>query len=89
MVQAAYRLGSRTLKNNTLWAIAATSFVAIFVFNVPFPFIVASATLIGYIGGSITPNSFEAIGEHGKTKKSFGSALIDDHTPTPEHASFR
>ena len=89
VVQAAYRLGSRTLKNNLLWAIAAASFVAIFAFNVPFPIIVASAALIGYIGGRIAPNSFKAGGGHGKTNKSFGPALIDDHTPTPEHARFR
>lgn len=89
VVQAAYRLGSRTLKNNLLWAIAAASFVAIFAFNVPFPIIVASAALIGYIGGRTTPDSFKAGGGHGKMNKSFGPALIDDHTPTPEHACFR
>lgn len=89
VVQAAYRLGSRTLKNNLLWAIAAASFVAIFAFKVPFPVIVVSAALIGYIGGRITPNNFKAGGGHGKINKSYGSALIDDHTPTPEHARFR
>jgi chromate transporter len=88
VAQAAYRLGSRTLKNNLLWAIAAASFVAIFALNVPFPIIVASAALIGYVGGRITPDSFKAGGGHGKTNKSFGPALIDDHTPTPEHACF-
>lgn len=89
VVQAAYRLGSRTLKNNLLWAIAAASFVAIFAFKVPFPIIVASAALIGYIGGRMVPDSFKAGGGHGKANKSFGPALIDDHTPTPEHARFR
>ena len=43
VVQAAYRIGSRALKNEVLWAIAAASFVAIFAFNVPFPAIVAAA----------------------------------------------
>lgn len=88
VVQAAYRLGSRTLKNNLLWAIAAASFVAIFAFKVPFPVIVVSAALIGYIGGRITPDRFKAGGGHGKINKSYGPALIDDHTPTPEHARF-
>jgi len=37
VVQAAHRIGSRALKNNGLWAIAAASFTAIFAFNVPFP----------------------------------------------------
>jgi len=89
VVQAAHRIGSRALKNNLLWAIAAASFVAIFALNIPFPAIVAGAALIGYVGGRIAPDRFKAGGGHGKTSKSFGAALIDDDTPTPEHAKFR
>ncbi len=89
VLQAAHRMGSRTLKNNVLWAIAAASFVAIFALNVPFPAIVAGAALAGYFGGRIAPDKFTAWGGHGKAHKSFGAALIDDHTPTPEHARFR
>ncbi|MBI5660229.1 MAG: chromate efflux transporter [Nitrosomonadales bacterium] len=88
VVQAAQRIGSRSLKNNLLWAIAAASFVAIFALNVPFPAIVAGAALVGYMGGRIAPDWFEAGGGHGKTQKTFGPALIDDHTPAPEHACF-
>ena len=55
VVQAAYRIGSRALKNALLWAIAAASFVAIFALNAPFPAIVAAAALVGYIGGRIAP----------------------------------
>ena len=47
VVQAAHRIGTRTLKNNVLWTIAAASFVAIFALNVPFPAIVAGAALAG------------------------------------------
>jgi len=89
VAQATYRIGSRVLKNNMLWGIAATSFVAIFALNVPFPAIVAGAAIIGYFGGRIAPDKFKAGGGHGKTDKSFGPALIDDDTPTPEHARFR
>ena len=89
VVQAAHRIGSRALKNNTLWAIAAASFVAIFALDVPFPAIVAAAALIGYIGGRVAPDKFKTGGGHGSANKSYGAALIDDHTPTPEHARFR
>ncbi|CAH1192368.1 Chromate transporter [Candidatus Nitrotoga sp. BS] len=89
VAQAAYRIGSRVLKNNVLWGIATSSFVAIFALNVPFPAIVAGASIIGYLGGRVTPDKFQAGGVHGKTDKSFGPALIDDDTPTPEHARFR
>ncbi|TAK90144.1 MAG: chromate efflux transporter [Burkholderiaceae bacterium] len=88
VVQAAHRIGSRALKNNWLWAIAAAAFVAIFALKLPFPLIVLSAALIGYVGGRIAPEKFKAGGGHGKTEKSFGPALIDDTTPTPAHARF-
>jgi chromate transporter len=89
VAQAAYRIGSRALKNNVLWGIAAASFVAIFALDLPFPAIVAGAAIIGYLGGGIAPDKFKAGGGHGKADKSFGPALIDDDTPTPEHARFR
>ncbi|MBI3143748.1 MAG: chromate efflux transporter [Pseudogulbenkiania sp.] len=89
VVQAAHRIGSRALKNNVLWAIAAASFVAILALNAPFPLIVVAAALIGYLGGRLAPDTFRAGGGHGKVDKSFGPALIDDDTPTPEHARFR
>ena len=89
VLQAAHRIGSRALKNNVLWAVAAASFVAIFALNVPFPFIVFVAAAIGFVGGRFAPESFKVGGGHGKTDKSFGLALIDDQTPTPQHAVFK
>ena len=88
VLQAAYRIGSRALKNNLLWAIAAASFVAIFAINVPFPFIVLAAVVIGFVGGRISPESFSLGGGHAAVQTAFGPALIDDHTPTPAHALF-
>ena len=89
VVQAAHRIGSRALKNNALWAIAAASFVAIFALDVPFPAIVAAAAVIGYVGGRFAPARFQMGGGHGKADKSYGAAIIDDTTPTPDHAIFR
>ncbi len=86
---AAYRIGSRVLKNSVLWSIAAAAFVAIFVFNLPFPAIVLAAAIIGYVGSLIAPGKFKAGGGHDASDKSFGPAIIDDHTPTPEHAMFK
>ncbi|HNP30929.1 MAG TPA: chromate transporter, partial [Nitrospirales bacterium] len=89
VVQAAQRIGSRALKNNVLWAIAAASFVAIFALNVPFPAIIVVAALIGHFGGRIAPEKFRAGGGHDPSDKSVGPTLIDDNTPPPEHARFR
>lgn len=88
VAQAAHRIGSRALKNNTLWAIAAASFIAIFALDVPFPIIVAGAACIGYVGGKFSPQSFKTGGAQHETDKSYGPAFIDDHTPTPDHALF-
>jgi len=88
VVFAAYRIGSRALKNGYLWAIAAAAFVAIFLLKLPFPAIVIAAGIIGYIGGRLRPAAFATGGGHGAAKKSYGAAVIDDHTPTPEHALF-
>lgn len=89
VLQAAYRIGSRVLRNNWLWGIAAASFVAIFALDVPFPLIVLGAALLGYLGGRLLPGQFSVGGGQAATDRSFGPALIDDHTPTPDHARFR
>jgi chromate transporter len=88
VLHAAHRIGSRALKNGAMWAIAAAAFVAIFALDLPFPLIIAAAALVGYCGGRIAPGTFAIGGGHAATKKNFGPALIDDHTPTPEHARF-
>ncbi|RON85790.1 chromate efflux transporter [Pseudomonas fluorescens] len=87
VLHAAHRIGSRALKNSWLWAIAGASFVAIFAFNLPFPLIVLGAALLGYFGGRLAPQRFDNRGQR-SSGKSFGPALIDDDTPTPEHARF-
>jgi chromate transporter len=88
VVHAAWRVGSRTLKNAWLWGIAAAAFVAIFALHLPFPLIVLAAGFIGYVGGRLAPDKFQAGGAHGSARTAHGPALIDDHTPTPPHARF-
>lgn len=89
VVYAAYRIGSRALKNALLWSMAAAAFVAIFAFKVPFPYIVVSAGIIGYLGARLAPDQFRTGGQHGEGKAGYGPSLIDDHTPPPDHAGFR
>ena len=88
VVFAAYRIGSRALKNAALWSVAAAAFVAIFALSIPFPFIVLAAGIVGHLGGRYAPGKFATGGGHGTTDKSYGAAIIDDHTPTPAHALF-
>jgi chromate transporter len=86
---AAYRIGSRALKNGLLWTLAALAFLAIFAFDAPFPLIVLLAALLGTLGGKFVPQKFAVGGGHGAAKADYGPALIDDDTPPPEHAQFR
>jgi chromate transporter len=88
VIHAAWRIGSRTLKNAALWAIAAAAFVALFAFNLPFPLIVLGAALLGIVGGRLAPARFAIGGGHGSAAKSTGPAVIDDDTPPPAHARF-
>jgi chromate transporter len=88
VVSAAYRIGSRALKNGILWSIALAAFVAIFALNAPFPLIVLVAGCIGFAGGRYAPQWFAVGGGHGKTGARAGAAVIDDDTPTPAHARF-
>jgi len=89
VVFAAYRIGSKALKNNVLRAMAVLAFIAIFFAQIPFPYIVLMAGIIGYIGSRFAPDMFKAGGHHGDGNTSYGPALIDDDTPIPEHARFR
>ncbi len=88
VLQATHRIGSRTLRNPTLWAVAVASFVALFALELPFPAIVGGAALVGYLGTRLGSTAFNPNGGQGKAAKSFGAALIDDDTPTPQHARF-
>lgn len=90
VLQAAHRIGGRTLKNTSLWAIAVAAFIAIFALNLPFPLIVLCAALLGYVGGRFLPQHFRAGGGHTNKARqvSYGAAVIDDQTPTPVHARF-
>ncbi len=85
---AAWRIGSRALKNEVLWGMAALAFIGIFFFDIGFPWIVLAAAIIGAIGGKLAPAKFRSGGGHGASNKQYGPALIDDDTPTPAHARF-
>lgn len=85
---AAWRIGSRSIRNRVLAAIALLAFVGIFFFRIDFPWIVLAAGILGAIGGRLMPASFGSGGGHGATDKSYGPALIDDDTPPPMHARF-
>jgi len=56
--EAVIRIGRKTLKNELLVSVAALAFIAIYFFKVPFPLIVLSAGLLGFVGGRFAPAKF-------------------------------
>jgi chromate transporter len=89
VLQAAQRLGSRTLKTPLLMALAAAAFAALALFNVPFPWVVAVAALVGWFGSKWAPHQFSAgPGHAAKASSTRLPAVIDDNTPVPAHARF-
>jgi chromate transporter len=71
-------------KNSVMWSIAALAFIGIFLFKVPFPGIVFSAGLIGFIGGKLWKNKFYVLSAH--RPKVDDNTVLTDEQDTPEHA---
>ena len=81
---AAWRIGTRVLRNAWLVIIAVLALVALAVFGVPFPVIVIVAALAGFAGARVSPRSFQAA----EPAQGGGDALIDEHSHTSGHAKF-
>ena len=89
VLQAAVRIGKRTIHNQALRWIALGSFLLIFVLNLAFPIIVVIAALIGVWGGKRYPEYFQQKNGHANSANvTHPPAIIDDDTPTPEHVHF-
>jgi chromate transporter len=82
VAEAVIRLSRRALKNKVMLTIAGLAFIAIFFFNVPFPLIVVSAGLIGFIGGRIKEEHFLIVKGHqpGSQSATGSQAIINDYT---------
>ena len=63
VLHAVLRIGGRALASGALTAVAAASFVALFVFDVAFPFVIAGAALAGAVGQRAGWPGFAAAGD--------------------------
>jgi chromate transporter len=78
---AVVRIGTRALKNRTMYTIAASAFVAIFFLDVPFPLIIAGAGLLGFLGGRRWPAAFDVIRGHEAGSGAQPPARVSDEAP--------
>jgi chromate transporter len=91
VIQAVVRVGKRALRNRIMMALAATAFIAIFFFNVPFPIIIIGAGVIGFVGAKSGRPEFAAV-PHGGGKTTaaidgmLGDALPDHIRPSVARA---
>ena len=81
VVEAVLRVSRRALRNGVMVALAALAFIALFFFAVPFPLVVLTAGIFGYVGARQRPDLFAAGGHGGKSKADTGPAVIDDNVP--------
>jgi len=82
VLTAVIRIGRKALKNEVMWILATLAFVAIYFFKAPFPAIVLSAGVIGFLGGLFWKTKFENV-----SKQDHESALsvISDEQESPPH----
>ena len=55
---AVVRIGRRALRTGVMVALAGLAFVAIFFLDVPFPWIIVAAGLVGFLGARLRPDAF-------------------------------
>jgi chromate transporter len=88
VLEALFRIGRRSLKNNVMIALAALAFIGIFFFNIPFPIIVFGAALVGLVGRLTGISAFQRTAGHAPAHGKSGPALVDSvlGDKLPEHA---
>ena len=85
VLQAVHRVGKRALRSSAMQGLAATAFVAIFFFNLPFPLLILTAGIIGFIGGRAGLSAFVSGSAHGASNSTtLGESLLSEELP--EHA---
>jgi chromate transporter len=84
VLQAVQRVGSRALKSRPMQVLAALAFIGIFFFRVPFPLIVITAGIIGFIAARAGSTAFQVGGDHGGGSSSADEGLLG--AELPEHA---
>jgi chromate transporter len=81
VIQAVVRIAKRALQNRVMIWLAALAFIGIFFFNVPFPIIILTAALIGFIGAKLGRPEFEAVAHTTGKTSAVVDALLDEQLP--------
>lgn len=87
VLEAVLRIGKKALKTKFLYTLAAAAFVGIYFFNVPFPFIVLSAGLIGYFTGTAAPGMIA--GAHSNPPSPSPAPAVQKEVVPVDHRGWR
>ncbi|MFO1021335.1 MAG: chromate efflux transporter [Planctomycetales bacterium] len=77
VIEALIRIGKRALKTRMMLVIAGFAFLAIFVLRIPFPAIILTAGVLGWLGGKIWPAQFHPPAPKKSAQQDFGEGLLD------------
>jgi chromate transporter len=85
VAQAVIRVGGRALGHPALVALAVAAFVALWVFAVPFPIVIAAAAVVGWVLGRWAPHTMTATRGHVSGDGGPPPLISDDalHTERP------
>jgi len=78
VAQAVLRVGGRTLGHPALLAVAVGAFLALALFAVPFPLVIAAAAAVGWLLGRLAPHTLTSQGRGGHDADG-PPPLIPDH----------
>lgn len=83
VIQAVFRIGARVLSNRILIGIAAMTFIAISLFDLSFPAVIALAALIGFAGSRFFPEAFRievkaSDGDSTESQRATSEAAVDN-----------
>ena len=84
VVQAVARLARRSLKHPLLWALAAGAFLALALWQAPFPLVILAAGAIGFLGARLGLSPFLIRASHGDDKSdrwSDADSLLGEASP--------
>ena len=77
VASAVVRVGGRTLRNGVLIGLAVGAFIALALFRLPFPLVVAAAAVVGFAGGRWYPAKFASRG-HGDADADGPAPVVAD-----------
>jgi chromate transporter len=78
VTHAVWRVGKRALAGPPLVMLAAASFLALAVFGLPFPVVIAAAGLIGWTMGRFAPTALQRSGGHDEDDDGPAPLISDD-----------